>query len=168
MKIWKTILAAILGSACGGAAAYFGIKYYDGHRNDFPGRRAGWTPPVDDEPVQTEEPVTDDSEASDEVVVVAEDDPVDAPYSIDDSEFFYGETEYEKNRDLTWYQGSNVLVDENHEIVPNPEKILGKQAIDNMKYRLDGDLYYVRNDTAKADYEVEIVEGEFTKDDEQH
>lgn len=163
MKIWKTILAAILGSACGGAAAYYGIKWYDARKGDLPGRRAGWTPPADEEPVSSQEPVTDDSEASDEVVVVTEDDPIDAPYAIDDSEFFYGETEFEKNRDLIWYQESGVLVDDNDEIVPDPQKVLGKQAIENMKYRLDGDLVYVRNPSAKADYEVEVNAGEFEK-----
>ena len=113
---WRTVLATVIGLAFGGGAAYAGIKYYDTHKPTFPGRRGGWTPPVEEEPISKEEAVTDDSEGSDEVVVVDSGSEPKA-YVVDDSEFFYGEPEYEKNRDLIWYQESGVLIDDHDEIV---------------------------------------------------
>ena len=160
---WRTVLATVIGLAFGGGAAYAGIKYYDTHKPTFPGRRGGWTPPVEEEPISKEEAVTDDSEGSDEVVVVDSGSEPKA-YVVDDSEFFYGEPEYEKNRDLIWYQESGVLIDDHDEIVANPEKLLGSNALDNMRYRLDGDMVYVRNDDARADFEIEVNAGEFNKD----
>ncbi len=172
MKInfnWRTAVATLIGLVCGGGAAYAGIKYYDTHKPILPGRRSGWTPPAEEEEPLNENALSEASEGpsdDEEEVVIEAAKIVSEPksYVIDESEFFYGEPEFEKNRDLTWYREDKILVDEQREIVKHPEVILGAAALENMNYRLDGDMVYVRNEDTRADYEIEVDAGEYNKD----
>lgn len=88
----------------------------------------------------------------------------DKPYVITQEEFMTNETSFQQTT-VTYYEGDDVLADENEQMINEIDRTVGK---DNL-YRFgagsgDGKIVYVRND--KLELEIEIIEhtGKFSEE----
>ena len=77
----------------------------------------------------------------------------DTPYVILTEEFNEGNPEYDKVS-LAYYEEDDTLTDDNEEIIPNPEDIIGYALSCFGQDSNDPDIVYVRNEKLGIDYEV--------------
>lgn len=81
-------------------------------------------------------------------------DPSEGPYFITVDE--YGEFDDYEVFLLTAYR-DGTLVDDNDEVIDDPEGLVGEHTIFDA-YQQEGDCVYVRNDEKKSDYEILLVD----------
>lgn len=81
--------------------------------------------------------------------------PEDAPYFITADE--YGEFDDYGALLLTAFV-DGTLVDDNDEIVDNPDEIVGEHTIFSAYQNKEEDTIYVRNDQKKCDYEILLLD----------
>lgn len=128
---------------------------------------------VPQEPEVTE-PVTENNSVVRRNVFAAQSDPEDDwdyekeqasrnstnPYVIHEDEFFEESDEFPYiQRQLTWYNGDGVLVDERTDPVYNHREVVG-----DMKFghgSKDPNLVYIRNERLKAEYMISLDEGRY-------
>lgn len=80
---------------------------------------------------------------------------LDGPYVISAADWYLNETDYDQVT-LTYWADDAVLVDDDHRIIPDIDRVVGDTNIRNrfgFKSE-DPDVVYVRNDKLKVDYEV--------------
>lgn len=75
-----------------------------------------------------------------------------APYVIHKDEFFADELEYAQST-LTYYAGDDILVDEENAPIYNHETVVGPMMFGHGSAG-DPNVFYVRNDKRKAEYEI--------------
>lgn len=85
----------------------------------------------------------------------------DHPYIIHRDEYFSNEEDYRQTT-LTFYEGDQILCDEDDTPVYNPEKIVGTLKFGHGSQ--DISICYVRNDTLMAEYEVLIDHGYYQQE----
>lgn len=73
------------------------------------------------------------------------------PYILHKDEFYADEKEYSQIT-LTYYAGDNILVDEDDTPVYNHERVVGPMRFGHGS--ADPNVFYVRNDVRKAEYEI--------------
>jgi hypothetical protein len=78
------------------------------------------------------------------------------PYILHRDEFFSNESEF-RQTSLTYYNGDNILCDENDVPIYNPEKIVGVLTFGHGS--ADPSIVYIRNDRLMAEYEVILEPG---------
>lgn len=78
------------------------------------------------------------------------------PYILHRDEFFSNENDY-RQCSLTYYEGDNILCDEQDVPVYNPEKIVGELIFGHGSS--DPSIVYIRNDRLEAEYEVILDHG---------
>lgn len=80
------------------------------------------------------------------------------PYVISVDEFMDDEPKYDKIT-LTYYDGDDVLADDNDRVIRSLDKIIGDEAITKFGERSGDDhIVYVRNESMQTDYEVTLEE----------
>lgn len=83
------------------------------------------------------------------------------PYVLTEEEYFTDNEHYSKET-LRYLAGSNTLLDTDEEIIPNPQDIIGEDALAYFKVRRNGlDTVYARNDKIATDYEIIREEGTY-------
>ena len=83
------------------------------------------------------------------------------PYVLTEEEYFTENEHYSKET-LRYLAGSNTLLDTDEEIIPNPQDIIGEDALAYFKVRRNGlDTVYARNDKIATDYEIIREEGTY-------
>lgn len=80
------------------------------------------------------------------------------PYVIHEDDFFNHESGFPQTN-LTWYEGDNIMADENMVIVYDPEKILGPLMWGHGTRDQDG--VYIRHEKNRAEYFVQRVPGSY-------
>lgn len=75
----------------------------------------------------------------------------DRPYALSRAEFFDNEKDYTQHT-LTFYAGDNKMADENDDLVHNYQMVTGPLLFGHGSG--DPNVYYVRNDRLRAEYEV--------------
>lgn len=81
------------------------------------------------------------------------------PYILHRDEFFADEKGYDNQTTLTYYQGDDVLCDENDVPIYNPERAVGKLIFGHGSG--DPNVVYVRNEKLEAEYEVLLDQGHY-------
>ena len=166
MKNWTKVGLSILGALVGIGATWFGINQYQKKHGiiepnspeDATGTRLGWKPPEEEQLAEQESP-EEDEEESEPAPVVHNVSTVRAPHYIDDSEYM-SDDEYTKNP-LTYYKENQILADAESEIIDNPELYIGEDNLGSFKYRMDGEVVYIRNEKLHSDFEIGIDDGAF-------
>lgn len=74
------------------------------------------------------------------------------PYVLHKDEFYANESDYAQGT-LTYYSGDNILVDEDETPIYNHDQIVGAMAFGHGSGG-DPNVFYVRNDKRKAEYEI--------------
>jgi len=84
-----------------------------------------------------------------------------APYIIHAEEMFNKEEPFEdfSESTITWFDGDNVLVDENEVPIYNPDQVVGKLNFGHGSG--DKNVCYVRNESLEHDYEVLLDTGTY-------
>lgn len=80
----------------------------------------------------------------------------DHPYIIHRDEYFSNEMDFSQSS-LTYYEGDNILCDEQDVPVYNPEKVAGKIIFGHGSK--DPSICYVRNEYLQAEYEIIVDHG---------
>lgn len=108
-----------------------------------------------------EEPEGDDQEFLDNLEAdihdeIEEPETKEKPYQITLGEFYQERREYDKNT-IDWYDGDNVVLDEQEEVIANVVAYVGcsmKELFGEAPLDGDPDSRFVRNDRYGSDYEV--------------
>lgn len=79
------------------------------------------------------------------------------PYVLHKDEFYGEEKEGYTQTTLTYYAGDDILVDENDRPIYNHIAVIGPMRFGHGSDQLS--VFYVRNDSLKAEYEVVLDEG---------
>lgn len=82
----------------------------------------------------------------------------DKPYILHKDEFYENEKDYTQVT-LTYYAGDNIVASEDDQIVNNYENVTGPLRFGHGSG--DTKVFYVRNDKAKAEYEIVRHDGRF-------
>jgi hypothetical protein len=85
----------------------------------------------------------------------------DHPYIIHRDEYFSNELDYRQST-LTFYEGDEILCDEQDVPVYNPEKVVGKIIFGHGSQ--DISICYVRNEHLEAEYEILVDHGYFQQE----
>lgn len=86
----------------------------------------------------------------------------DRPYVIKAEEWFLNETNYDQIT-LTYWADDDVLADDVHNPVPDPDRIVGLTNLHRFGFLSDDpEIVYVRNEQMKADYEITKDERNFS------
>jgi hypothetical protein len=80
----------------------------------------------------------------------------DRPYVVHRDEFFEEGNDYAQ-RQLTYYNGDNVLVDEENNPIDNHERVVGEMKFGHGSH--DPNVVYIRNEKLNAEYEVFLQPG---------
>lgn len=80
----------------------------------------------------------------------------DRPYIIHRDEFFGDESDY-RQITLTYYEGDNILCDDQDIPVYNPEKVVGQMIFGHGS--ADPSIVYIRNEKLDAEYEIILDAG---------
>lgn len=86
------------------------------------------------------------------------------PYIITHDEFYEGEKDYEQIT-LTYFDGDDVLVDEQDQPVDDPEDTIGEDHLVRFGHgSKDNNVVYVRNDRIEADFEISRSFGKYAEE----
>jgi hypothetical protein len=85
----------------------------------------------------------------------------DHPYIIHRDEYFSNELDYRQST-LTFYEGDEILCDEQDVPVYNPEKVVGKIIFGHGSQ--DISICYIRNEHLEAEYEVLVDHGYYQQE----
>jgi len=78
----------------------------------------------------------------------------DTPYIIDSDAFHCDMLHYDKLT-ITYYEGDNVVVDDQEEIITDPDSVIGSEALVNFgNQSMDPEVVYIRNEQLSVDYEI--------------
>lgn len=85
------------------------------------------------------------------------------PYVLTEEEYFEPNPELSFDKEtLTFFAGSNTLVDAKEEIIPNPTNIVGQEALDYFRTRKSGrEVVYARNEKIATDFEIIREDGTY-------
>ncbi len=99
--------------------------------------------------------LADDDREDDELEPIDEDDEImEDPYLITEVEFDEGKDEYDKIS-LTYYDGDDILIDEDGDVITDPDEIIGEDALISFGTgSSDKNMVYVRNEKLQCDYEI--------------
>ena len=86
------------------------------------------------------------------------------PYIIHQDEFATNETEYSQSS-LTYYEGDNILADEDDTVVNNLDDLIGEDNLKRFGHGTDDlNLLYVRNPVIEAEYEIARNPGSYEQE----
>lgn len=83
-----------------------------------------------------------------------------APYILHHDEFMAAETSYNQIT-ITWYEGDNVLSDEEDKPIDLVEEVVGHDNLQFGHGSGDENIVYIRNDRLEIDFEVTRSEGKY-------
>lgn len=88
----------------------------------------------------------------------------DEPYVITHDEFMENENGWEQPN-LTYYNGDDILTDDQDIPIPDIEGIVGSENLSKFGYgSRDRNVVYVRNEKLESDYAIALSMGEFAKE----
>ena len=121
-----------------------------------PVEELSWDTEIEDDDT---EPYLEGRRMSETLRLMAQD--LGKPYVLTEDEYFTENEHYSKET-LRYLAGSNTLLDTDEEIIPNPQDIIGDDALAYFKVRQSGlDTVYARNDKITTDYEIIREEGTY-------
>lgn len=86
----------------------------------------------------------------------------DAPYVITEEEFFENESNFSQTS-LTYYEGDDVLADEEDKVINEADDLVGSENFSKFGYGSnDRNMLYVRNVPLNAEYEIAKSRGKYT------
>lgn len=86
------------------------------------------------------------------------------PFIVTQEQFFENELEHEQIT-ITYFEGDDVLSDEQDKPVENVDKIVGNDNLDKFGYGSnDPNVVYVRNDDLHLDFEIIHSDGKYTEE----
>lgn len=86
------------------------------------------------------------------------------PYVITDEEFSEGDRDFHQVS-VTYYEGDEVLCDEQDKVVDEPDKTIGNENMAKFGYGSnDPNVVYIRNERLGVDFEVLRSDGKYAKE----